>query len=61
MAGSCFSIQPLWFQTDACFEAAGAYFSGDWVYLHFGMESPVLSELHTNHKEALAVVVAAKR
>ena len=48
-------------QTDACFEAAGAYFSGDWVYLNFGMESPVLSDLHIIHKEVLAVVVAAER
>ena len=48
-------------QTDACFEAAGAYFFGDWVYLNFGMESPVLSDLHINHKEVLAVVVAAER
>ena len=46
-------------QTDACFEAAGAYFSGDWVYLNFGMESPVLSDLHNNNKEVMAVVVAA--
>ena len=29
-------------QTDTCFEAAGDYFPGDWVYLNFGMESPVL-------------------
>ena len=48
-------------QTDASFEAAGAYFSGDWVYLHFGMKSPVLSDLHINHREVLAVVVAAER
>ena len=48
-------------QTDACFEAAGAYFYDDWVYLNFGMESPELSDLHINHKEALAVVVAAER
>ena len=42
-------------QTHACFEAAGAYFSGDWVYLNFGMESTVLSDFHINHKEVLAV------
>ena len=48
-------------QTDACFEAVGAYFSGDWVYLNFGMESPVLSDFHINHKKAPVVVVAAER
>ena len=48
-------------QTDVSFQAAGAYFSGDWVYLNFGMKSPVLSDLHINHREVLAVVVAAER
>ena len=48
-------------QTDACYDAAGAYFAGDWSYFHFGSESPVLSALHINHKETLAVVLAAER
>ena len=47
-------------QTDACYEAAGAFFSGDWRYLNFPMESQILADLHINHKEVLAVVMAAE-
>ena len=48
-------------QTDACFEAAGAYFCGDWVYLNFGKESLVLSDLHINHNAVLDVERWASR
>ena len=47
--------------TDACPMAARAVFSGDWLYNNFGCESPTLSALHINHKEALAVCLAAER
>ena len=48
-------------QTNACFEAAGAYFSGDWVYLNFGKESLVLSDLHIDHNAVLDVERWASR
>ena len=47
-------------QTDACYEAAGAFFIGDWRYLNFPMESQFLASLHINHKQVLAVVMAAE-
>ena len=48
-------------QTDACYEAAGAYFGGNWLYYNFTAESRALVDLHINCKETLAVVMAAKR
>ena len=48
-------------QTDACYEAAGAYFGGDWLYYNFTAESKALVDLHINYKETLAVVMAAER
>lgn len=47
--------------TDACPIAAGGYFRGDWFYHNFSLDSPVWDSLHINHKEALAIVLAAKR
>lgn len=47
--------------TDACPVAAGGYFRGDWFYHSFPMDSPAWTELHINHKETLAIVLAAKR
>ena len=48
-------------QTDACYEAAGAYFGGDWLYYNFTAESRALVDLQINYKETLAVVMAAER
>ena len=48
-------------QTDACYEAAGAFYNGDWLYYNFSIESFLLSDLHINYKEVLAVVLAAER
>ena len=45
-------------QTDACYEAAGAFFRGNWAYYNFSMELPSLSALHINYKEVMAMVVA---
>ena len=45
-------------QTDAYYEAAGAFFSGDWRYLNFPMESRILADPHVNDKELLAAVMA---
>ena len=47
--------------TDACLQAAGAFFKGDWLYFNFGCETPSWSALHINHKEALAIYLAAER
>lgn len=47
--------------TDACPIAAGGYFRGDWFYHNFSVDSPAWSSLHINHKETLAIVLAATR
>ena len=47
-------------QTDASFEAAGAFFHGDWRYFNFVAESDLLADLHINYKEVLAVLMAAE-
>ena len=47
--------------TDACLIAAGRYFRGDWFYHNFSIDSPTWESLHINHKETLAIVLAAKR
>ena len=47
--------------TDSCSLAAGGYFRGDWFYFHFSLDNPAWSQLHINHKETLAIVLAAKR
>jgi len=47
--------------TDACPIAAGGYFRGDWFYHNFELDSPRWQNLHINHKETLAIVLAAKR
>ena len=47
--------------TDACPLAAGGYFRGDWFYHNFSCDSAPWSQLHINHKETLAIVLAAKR
>ena len=47
--------------TDACRAAAGCFFRGDWLYHNFAVDSPEHAQLHINHKETLAIVLAAKR
>ena len=47
--------------TDSCFVTAGGYFRGDWFYYNFSLDNPAWSPLHINHKETLAIVLAAKR
>ena len=44
-----------------CSFAAGGYFRGDWFYLNFSLDNPAWSCLYINHKETLAIVLAAKR
>ena len=43
--------------TDSCSLSAG----GDWFYFNFAIDNPSWSHLHSNHKETLAIVLAAKR
>lgn len=47
--------------TDSSSLAAGAFFRGDWFYFHFASDNPPWSVLHINHKETLAITLAAKR
>jgi len=47
--------------TDACPISAGGYFRGDWFYHNFSLDSPEWDTLHVNHKETLAIVLAATR
>ena len=47
--------------TDACSVAAGAFFKGDWFYHNFLLDPPAHALLHINHKETLAIILAAKR
>ena len=47
--------------TDACDEAAGGIFGGDWFYFNWARDLPKAGPLHINEKEVLAVVVAATR
>ena len=48
-------------QTDACPLAAGAFFRGDWLCHNFWCDSTRWVSLHINHKETLAIILAAKR
>lgn len=48
-------------QTDACSSAVGGFYLGDWFYSNLLVDSPSLSCLHINFKEALCVVLSAAR
>ena len=50
-----------WAFTDACDEAAGGYFEGDWFYYNWSKDWPLARSFHINEKEVLAVVIAANR
>ena len=54
------STQRAEVRADACPQAAGAFFEGDWPYHNFGCDSPTLSALHINQKETIAVCLAAE-
>ena len=47
--------------TDACPVEAGGYFRGDWFYHNFSLDTPAWEKQHINHKETLAIILAAKR
>ena len=46
--------------TDSCSLSAGGYFRGDWFYFNFAIDNPSWSHLCINHKETIAIVLAAK-
>ena len=48
-------------QSAAVLPAAGGYFRGDWFYFNFLLDHPACSCLHINHKETLAIILAATR
>ena len=45
---------------DACTEAAGMFYNGDWQYVVWSKDWPHANPLHINYKEVLAVVCAAR-
>ena len=47
--------------TDSCNLAAGGFFEGDWFYLNWEWDWPLVSKLHINSKELLAVYLAIRR
>ena len=47
--------------TDACVAGGGGHFGGDWFYIDWKADCPELSDCHINYKEALCVVLAARR
>lgn len=46
--------------TDACTLVAGGQFRGDWFYFNSSIDKPKWSVLHIDHREALAIVLAAQ-
>lgn len=46
---------------DACNNGAGAFFRGDWLYSNWEYDWPEAAGLHINHKEALTIILAARR
>ena len=48
-------------ETDACNEAVGFYFRGDWAYSFLPADDPGIAPLHINFKEAFAIFLAARR
>ena len=48
-------------QTDACSQAVGGHFQGDWFYSWLPADAPALAPRHINFKEAFALYLAAKR
>ena len=44
---------------DACNTAAGIAFNGDWAYVNWESDWPEVAKFHINHKEVLAIILAA--
>ena len=47
--------------TDACDEAAGGVFGGDWFHFSWSHDWPKARTLNINEKEVIAVAIAAHR
>lgn len=47
--------------TDSCAIAAGGIFNGDWFYCNWELDWPLVSNMHINSKEILAVYLAVCR
>ena len=47
--------------TDSCTQAAGGIYEGDWFYIDWGLDWPLVSHLHFNSKEILATFLAVCR
>ena len=47
--------------TDACNIGAGMNYGSDWNYVNFELDLPQVAKLHINHKETVAIVLAARR
>ena len=47
--------------TDACDEAAGGVFGGDWFHFNWSHDWPKAKTFHINEKEVIAVAIAAHR
>lgn len=47
--------------TDACSEGGGGHWGEDWFYCNWSIDLPLVSSLHINEKEILAVTIAAER
>ena len=47
--------------TDACMAGCGGVYGNDWFYCNCALDWPTMDSLHINHKELLAVVLAAAR
>ena len=47
--------------TDACMAGCGGVYGNDWFYCNWALDWSTVDSLHINHKELLAVVLAAAR
>ena len=64
--GTCFFVEsePIdsdEFSTDACPLGAGGFLHGDWFYLNWAADCPVLAGAHINLQETYTVLVALRR
>ena len=48
-------------QTDACYDGIGAFYAGDWTYVHFASALSIAKDLHINYMETLAIIMVAER
>ena len=46
---------------DSCIAASGIVYKNDWLYTDWERDWPEVSHMHINHKEALSLVLAARR